>query len=117
VKDLVGKLKAAGAAACAASAAAYMFVSSAVAQAAGGTIGGRSTRMAQEFSTAGGTASSTAMYVGALVCFVAGVWGGGSVFRNAFSLRAPLAHTSDCPGKVAGRPLVAGEGTGRGGGR
>ena len=30
--------------------------------------------MAQEFSTAGGTAASTAMYVGALITFVAGAW-------------------------------------------
>jgi hypothetical protein len=30
--------------------------------------------MAQEFSTAGGFAASTAMYVGALICFVAGAW-------------------------------------------
>jgi hypothetical protein len=38
------------------------------------TIGAQIDTMAQEFSTAGGTASSTAMYVGALICFVAGVW-------------------------------------------
>ena len=39
-----------------------------------GTIGAQVQTMAQEFSTAGGFAASTAMYVGALVCFVAGVW-------------------------------------------
>ena len=44
------------------------------AQAAGGTIGAQIGTMAQEFSTAGGTAASTAMYVGALICFVAGAW-------------------------------------------
>ncbi len=38
------------------------------------TIGAQVGTMAQEFSTAGGTAASTAMYVGALICFVAGVW-------------------------------------------
>ena len=44
------------------------------AEAAGGTIGAQIGTMAQEFSTAGGTAASTAMYVGALICFVAGTW-------------------------------------------
>jgi hypothetical protein len=47
---------------------------SAFAQAAGGTIGSQIGTMAQEFSTAGGTAASTAMYVGALITFVAGAW-------------------------------------------
>jgi hypothetical protein len=47
---------------------------SAFAQAAGGTIGAQIGTMAQEFSTAGGTAASTAMYVGALITFVAGAW-------------------------------------------
>jgi len=47
---------------------------SAFAQAAGGTIGAQVQTMAQEFSTAGGFAASTAMYVGALICFVAGAW-------------------------------------------
>jgi hypothetical protein len=42
--------------------------------AAGGTIGSQIGTMAQEFSTAGGTAASTAMYVGALITFVAGAW-------------------------------------------
>jgi hypothetical protein len=42
--------------------------------AAGGTIGAQIGTMAQEFSTAGGTAASTAMYVGALITFVAGAW-------------------------------------------
>ena len=37
---------------------------SAFAQAVGGTIGAQIGTMAQEFSTAGGTAASTAMYVG-----------------------------------------------------
>ncbi len=51
----------------------------AFAQTTGGTgttggIGAQVQSMAQEFSTAGGFAASTAMYVGALVCFVAGVW-------------------------------------------
>ena len=46
----------------------------AFAQAAGGTIGAQVQTMAQEFSTAGGFAASTAMYVGALICFVAGAW-------------------------------------------
>lgn len=41
--------------------------------AAGGTIGAQVKTMAQEFSTTGGFAASTAMYVGALICFVAGV--------------------------------------------
>jgi hypothetical protein len=47
---------------------------SAFAQAVGGTIGAQIGTMAQEFSTAGGTAASTAMYVGALITFVAGAW-------------------------------------------
>jgi hypothetical protein len=47
---------------------------SAFAQAAGGTIGAQVQTMAQEFSTAGGFAASTAMYVGALITFVAGAW-------------------------------------------
>jgi hypothetical protein len=41
---------------------------------ADGTIGAQVQTMAQEFSTAGGFAASTAMYVGALICFVAGAW-------------------------------------------
>ena len=49
-------------------------VVAAFAQQAQGTIGAQVQTMAQEFSTAGGFAASTAMYVGALVCFVAGVW-------------------------------------------
>jgi hypothetical protein len=47
---------------------------SAYAQAVGGTIGAQVQTMAQEFSTAGGFAASTAMYVGALITFVAGAW-------------------------------------------
>jgi hypothetical protein len=47
---------------------------SAFAQAVGGTIGAQVQTMAQEFSTAGGFAASTAMYVGALITFVAGAW-------------------------------------------
>src|SRR5258708_38423157 len=43
---------------------------SAFAQAVGGTIGAQVQTMAQEFSTAGGFAASTAMYVGALITFV-----------------------------------------------
>jgi hypothetical protein len=55
--------------------AALMASASAFAQAAaGGTIGAQIGTMAQEFSTAGGTAASTAMYVGALITFVAGAW-------------------------------------------
>lgn len=46
----------------------------AFAQAAGNTIGGQVQTMAQEFSTAGGFAASTSMYVAALICFIAGVW-------------------------------------------
>lgn len=46
----------------------------ALAQAAGNTIGGQVQSMATEFSTAGGFAGSTAMYVAALVCFIGGVW-------------------------------------------
>ena len=38
------------------------------------TIGGQVQSMATEFSTAGGFAGSTAMYVAALITFVAGVW-------------------------------------------
>ncbi len=68
------KLKAALATASVASLAALAGASSAFAQAAGGTIGAQVQTMAQEFSTAGGFAASTAMYVGALICFVAGAW-------------------------------------------
>ena len=46
----------------------------AFAQAAGNTIGGQVQAMATEFSTAGGFAGSTAMYLAALVCFIGGVW-------------------------------------------
>lgn len=50
----------------------------AYAQAAGGgggqTLGSQVQSIAKEFSTAGGFAGSTAMYVAALVTFVAGVW-------------------------------------------
>jgi hypothetical protein len=53
---------------------ALMASASAFAQAAGGTIGAQIGTMAQEFSTAGGTAASSAMYVGALITFVAGAW-------------------------------------------
>lgn len=38
------------------------------------TIGAQIGTMAQEFSTAGGFTASMAMYVGALVTFVAGAW-------------------------------------------
>jgi hypothetical protein len=49
--------------------------SEAFAQAAGGgTIGAQLGTMAQEGSTAGGTIASMAMYVGALVIFIAGAW-------------------------------------------
>ena len=41
---------------------------------AAGTIGAQLGTMAQEGSTAAGTISSTAMYVGALICFIGGVW-------------------------------------------
>jgi ABC-type sugar transport system substrate-binding protein len=51
-----------------------MASASAFAQAAGGTIGAQIGTMSQEFSTAGGTAASTAMYVGALITFVFGAW-------------------------------------------
>ena len=68
------KLKSVLAAASAVSVAALAGASSAFAQAAGGTIGAQVQTMAQEFSTAGGFAASTAMYVGALICFVAGAW-------------------------------------------
>ena len=47
-------------------------VSAAMAQNA--TIGAQVQTTAQEFSTAGGFAASTAMYVAALVCFIAGTW-------------------------------------------
>jgi hypothetical protein len=59
-----------------ASAFAGMLIASAeaFAQATGGTIGAQIQTMAQEFSTAGGFAASTAMYVGALITFVAGAW-------------------------------------------
>lgn len=47
----------------------------ALAQAAGGqTLGAQVQSIATEFSTAGGFAGSTAMYVAALVTFIAGVW-------------------------------------------
>jgi len=38
------------------------------------TIGGQVQAMSTEFSTAGGFAASTAMYVAALICFIAGAW-------------------------------------------
>ena len=44
----------------------------AFAQAVGGTIGAQVQTIAQEFSTAGGFAASTAMYVGALLVFIYG---------------------------------------------
>nr|WP_064032701.1 hypothetical protein [Methylosinus sp. R-45379] len=47
---------------------------SAFAQAAGQTLGSQVQSISKEFSTAGGFAGSTAMYVAALVTFVAGVW-------------------------------------------
>ena len=53
---------------------ALMASAGAFAQAAGGTIGAQIGTMSQEFSTAGGTAASTAMYVAALITFVAGAW-------------------------------------------
>ena len=40
--------------------------------ASGGTIGAQVQSIAQEFSTAGGFAASTAMYVGALMTFIYG---------------------------------------------
>jgi hypothetical protein len=46
----------------------------AAAQAVGGTIGAQVQTMSQEFSTTGGFAASTAMYVGALITFVFGAW-------------------------------------------
>jgi phage-related protein len=49
-------------------------MSEAHAQAAGQTLGSQVQSIAKEFSTAGGFAGSTAMYVAALVTFVAGVW-------------------------------------------
>lgn len=67
---LVRTVKSAAALAGAASIPVIVAASKASAQ----TIGAQIDTMAQEFSTAGGTASSTAMYVGALICFVAGVW-------------------------------------------
>lgn len=66
------KLKSLITAASVASIAAFAGASSAFAQ--GATIGAQVQTMAQEFSTAGGFAASTAMYVGALICFVAGAW-------------------------------------------
>lgn len=51
-----------------------MGTSAAYAQAGGNTLGSQVQSMAQEFSTAGGFAGSTTMYVAALVTFVAGVW-------------------------------------------
>jgi hypothetical protein len=41
---------------------------------AAGAIGDQVQAIAQEASTAGGFAASMAMYVGALICFVAGAW-------------------------------------------
>ena len=41
---------------------------------AAGGIGAQVQAIAQEFSTAGGFGASTAMNVGALICFVAGAW-------------------------------------------
>jgi hypothetical protein len=38
------------------------------------SIGDQIQLTAQEFSTAGGFAASTAMYVGALICFLGGAW-------------------------------------------
>jgi hypothetical protein len=38
------------------------------------TIGGQVQSIAAEFSTAGGFAASTAMYVAAMITFIAGVW-------------------------------------------
>lgn len=48
----------------------------AMAQATASTngIGAQMQNMAQEGSTTGGFLASTAMYVGALICFVAGAW-------------------------------------------
>jgi len=51
-----------------------MGATAAYAQAAGQTLGAQVQNIAKEFSTAGGFAGSTAMYVAALVTFVAGVW-------------------------------------------
>lgn len=43
--------------------------------AAGGTtLGAQAQNIATEFSSAGGFIGSTAMYVAALICFIAGVW-------------------------------------------
>lgn len=46
----------------------------AASQAVAQTLGQQVQAMAQEASTTGGFVGSTAMYVAALVCFVAGVW-------------------------------------------
>ncbi|VFU17619.1 hypothetical protein [Methylocella tundrae] len=51
-----------------------MGVASSNAFAATGTIGSQVQTIAQEFSTSGGFAASTAMYVGALITFIAGAW-------------------------------------------
>ena len=51
-----------------------MSLASSTAFAATGTIGAQVQTIAQEFSTSGGFAASTAMYVGALITFIAGVW-------------------------------------------
>src|SRR3984885_13562731 len=53
---------------------ALMASASAFAQAAGGTIGAQIAMVPQVFATAGGTAASTAVYVGALITFVFGAW-------------------------------------------
>ena len=70
MKALVRKLNTAAALAGAAS----LFAIGAAPEASAQTIGAQINTMAQEFSTAGGTGASTAMYLGALICFVAGVW-------------------------------------------
>ena len=53
-----------------------LFSAAAMAQATASTagIGSQMQNMAQEGSTTGGFVASTAMYVGALICFVGGVW-------------------------------------------
>ena len=53
-----------------------LFSVAAMAQATPSTagIGAQMQNMAQEGSTTGGFVASTAMYVGALICFVGGVW-------------------------------------------
>ena len=53
-----------------------MLAAHAMAQATASTngIGAQMQNMAQEGSTTGGFLASTAMYVGALICFVAGAW-------------------------------------------